>query len=231
MIVTKKTDKDGSMIMIKNVIFDIGNVLIQFDPVNYLSSNFNDEIVRQTLYDTIFKSKEWLALDRGTITEEEAFLVFCNRQPEFKEQIEYVMENWHDMHIPMEESVELLWRLKNSGYHIYLLSNYHKKAFKVISEKYDFIRAADGKVISCDVKLLKPEQDIYETLLKNYNLAPEECIFIDDTLVNIEAATKLGIHGVCFKNAKSIYNFIDNFNSTIAASDTVACTNFSDLNS
>jgi HAD superfamily hydrolase (TIGR01509 family) len=197
--------------MLKNIIFDIGNVLISFKPIDFLSNKFDDEVVRQALYNTIFKSKEWLMLDRGTLTEEEATSIFCMRQPHLQRQIRYVMENWHEMHIPMNESVELLKHLKNRGYHIYLLSNYHRKAFRIISEKFDFIRDADGKIISSEVKLLKPEDLIYKTLLSAYSLIPEECLFLDDSLENIEAANKLGINGVFFKDAQSIYAFIDNF--------------------
>lgn len=201
-----------SINMIKNIIFDIGNVLISFNPIDYLSHKFDDEVLRQALYNTIFKSKEWLMLDRGTLTEEEAVHIFCTRQPHLQNQIKYVMENWHEMHIPMNESVQLLKHFKSSGYHIYLLSNYHKKAFKIISERYDFIREVDGRIISCDVKLLKPEKSIYEALLNTYGLKPEECLFLDDAPENIEAANRLGINGVCFKDAESIYGFIDNFN-------------------
>lgn len=198
--------------MVKNVIFDIGNVLISFQPIDYLNSKFKDETIKETLYSTIFRSKEWLLLDRGTVTDVEAIEIFCKRQPSFENEIRYVMENWHEMHIPMEESVKLLNYLKNSGYHIFLLSNYHKKAFKVISEKFDFIREVDGQVISSDVKLLKPEKEIYTNLLDKYNLKPEECVFIDDSIENINAANKLGIHGICFKDASSIYGLINKLN-------------------
>ena len=126
--------------MIKNIIFDIGNVLIAFEPIDYLNKKFKDETTKETLYDTIFRSKEWLLLDRGTITEMEAIEIFCRRQPSFEKEIRYVMENWNEMHIPMKESIKLLKYLKNSGYHIFLLSNYHKKAFQVISKRFDFIR-------------------------------------------------------------------------------------------
>ena len=195
--------------MIKNIIFDIGNVLISFQPIDYLNSKFNDETTKTILFNTIFKSKEWLLLDRGTVTDMEVIEIFCKRQPSFEKEIRYVMKNWHEMHIPMKESIKLLKYLKNSGYHIFFLSNYHKNAFKVIFNKFDFIREVDGQVISCDVKLLKPEELIYEILLNKYNLKPQECIFIDDSIENIKVADKLGIHGICFKDAESIYNIIE----------------------
>lgn len=194
--------------MIKNIIFDIGNVLISFQPMNYLSSKFNDETTKKTLYNTIFRSKEWLLLDRGTVTEAEAIEIFCTRQPSLEKEIRYVMENWDEMHIPMKDSIELLNYLKDLGYHIFFLSNYHKKAFKVIFKKFDFIREVDGQVISSDVKLLKPEVQIFDVLLNKYDLKPQECVFVDDSLENIKTADKLGIHGIYFEDTASVYNII-----------------------
>lgn len=190
--------------MIKNIIFDIGNVLVAFKPLDFLNSKYDDKETVDTLYNLIFKSREWILLDLGAISEEEAVEVFCKTRPELEEEIKYVMENWHMMHIPMKKSVELLNHLRNQGYHIYLLSNYHKKAFKIISEKFDFINEVDGKIISSHVKLLKPDKEIYEALLKKYNLKSEECLFIDDTAVNIEGAKKMGMGGVCFNGTESI---------------------------
>lgn len=204
--------------MIKNVIFDIGNTLIAFKPIDYLNKVFNNnKPLVDTLYQTIFKSDEWTSLDRGTITQEEAVSRFCSRKPELKEQIEHVMKNWNEMHAPMEESVKLLYDLKSRGYRIYLLSNYHVKAFDYIYNKFDFIRAVDGRVISSHVKLLKPQREIYEALLSKYGLKPDECVFIDDFDKNIEAANKIGIHGICFKDTESVYKFLNSLNAEQAS--------------
>jgi HAD superfamily hydrolase (TIGR01509 family) len=200
-------------LMIKNIIFDIGNTLIYFKPLEYLSKEFVDKDIVSALYETIFKSSEWLSLDRGTITQEEAVRRFCQRQPSLKKQIEYVMDNWDQMHIPMEDSIKLLNYLKNNGYFIYLLSNYHEKAFDYIYNKFSFIKEVHGMVISSHVKLLKPEKAIYETLLKKYSLEPGECLFIDDYEDNIEAAKKLGMHGICFKDTDSVYEYVESLNN------------------
>ena len=198
--------------MIKSVIFDIGNVLLYFKPMEFLNKYYKDKDTINTLYKLVFKSDEWVSLDRGTITVEGAINNFSKREPKLKNEIRFVMENWHEMHTPIAETVKLLNKLKNEGYHIYLLSNYHVEAFDYIDKRYDFIRNVDGKIISSHYKLLKPEEKIYTTLLNKYNLKPEECVFIDDTLLNVEAANKLGIHGICFKGAAPIYNLIKSFN-------------------
>lgn len=190
--------------MIKNIIFDIGNVLLKFTPVEFLKDKFHDEEAVGALYKNIFLSKEWIELDRGTITDEEAIDRFCSRDPKHENEIKEVMETWNEMHLPVEGTSEFLKRMKEKGYKIYLLSNYHLKAFEFINSKYDFIRNVDGEIISYRVKLLKPESEIYKALMDKYNLKPEECVFIDDTQVNIEAAKKLGLHGVIFKDAERL---------------------------
>lgn len=194
--------------MIKNVIFDIGNVLLYFKPVEFLNKLYDKETA-DVLYKTIFRSPEWVCLDRGTITQEDATSNFIERKPELKDKIEFVMEHWNEIHTPIPDTVKLMRNLKSKGYGIYLLSNYHKKAFDYISNKYDFIRNVNGKIISSHYKLLKPEEKIYKALFDVYNLNPDECIFIDDTPVNIEVANKLGIHGLCFKGStEPVYDLI-----------------------
>lgn len=190
--------------MIKNVIFDIGNVLLKFTPVEFLKSKFHDEEIVNSLYKNIFLSKEWIELDRGTITDEEAIDIFCSRDPKHEKEIKQVMETWCEMHIPVEGTSQFIKRLKEKGYKVYLLSNYHLKAFEIISNKYDFIRNVDGEIISYRVKLIKPDFAIYEALKDKYNIKPEESVFIDDMPQNIEAARELGFHGVLFKSSASM---------------------------
>lgn len=203
--------------MIKNIIFDIGNTLLSFNPMGYLKKELNDDTVINTLYETIFKSPEWVSLDRGTLTQEEAVEKFCSRQPSLKNEIKQVMEKWERILTPMDESIKLLKYLKSTGCRIYLLSNFHEKAFEYIFDKYSFIKNADGMVISCQVKLLKPEKEIYQALLEKYSLIPEESLFIDDFDKNIEAARELGINGICFKDAKAVYEYVDKLNEEQAS--------------
>ncbi|MCR3757404.1 HAD family phosphatase [Clostridium felsineum] len=195
--------------MIKNVVFDIGNVLLKFTPLEFLRSKYSDEKIIESLYENIFNSNEWIELDRGTITDEEATIRFCTRDPNNAEKIKEVMRTWNEMHIPVEGTSELMKKLKMKGYKIYLLSNYHLKAFKLISEKYDFIRDVDGKIISSKVKLLKPEAEIYEALTHNCGIKPEESIFIDDRVENINAAIKLGFNGIVFSDADALLKELD----------------------
>lgn len=190
--------------MIKNIIFDIGNVLMQFNPMKFLKNKYNDADLIDKLYKEIFCSNEWQELDRGTITQEEATDVFCKRDLSNEKYIRNVMDTFHTMLIPMKNTPDILTKLKHNGYKIYLLSNYHSRTFKMIYKQYSFLRLSDGGIISCDVNFLKPDRRIYDCLIKKYGIKPEESVFIDDTLDNIEAARKINFKGVHFKSAEDL---------------------------
>jgi len=95
----------------------------------------------------------------------------------------------------LEENVKLLSKLKEK-YNLYILSNFHQPAFEHIFKKYEFFRLFDGHTVSCYYYLLKPEKEIYDTLINKFNLIPKETVFIDDTKVNIDACEKEGIRGI-----------------------------------
>jgi putative hydrolase of the HAD superfamily len=189
--------------MIKNIIFDLGNVLLNFDPIEYVKSKVIEDKVEE-IYKSIFKSEEWPMLDRGTITEEEARTNIINRKIENTDFINSVFENWYDILNPIETSVEVLKKLKEKGYKIFYLSNFHFAAFEYVTKKHDFFELFDGGVVSYKEKLLKPEKEIYEKILDKYELVPSETVFIDDMQVNVEAAMKLGIKGIILDDPQNL---------------------------
>lgn len=193
---------------IDTVVFDIGNVLISFDPLEYLRESFNDDAVLYLVCNAMFRSKEWLELDRGTLEEDEFVAIISSRIPEHKHYVKRVMEEWEGMLTPIEESVALVPVLKEKGYKLYLLSNFHKKAFKRVYEKYEFFKYFDGRLISSDYQLMKPEEAIYKKLIELYNLDPTTTLFIDDSKENVKAAEKLGFHTIHFKDSQQIKDFI-----------------------
>jgi len=190
--------------MIKNIIFDIGNVLLEFKPLNYLKRTFNNDTLEKFLYKEIFQSQEWLQLDRGTLTQEQAIKIISLRNPTYEMHIVKCMDNWLDILVPIEGTVKILNQLKEKGYKLYLLSNFHSLAFETICSKYDFFNHFDGGIISYKENLLKPESEIYTKLLDTYKLTAEECLFIDDTLANIEAANVLGIKTLHYESATHV---------------------------
>ena len=180
---------------IKNIVFDLGRVLIKFEPKEYIEQNVPEE-KREDFYNGIFGSTEWLMLDRGTLSYEDAKKIFKERVPGSDKQIDRLFDtDLFEILQPIEENVKLLPKLKEK-YNLYILSNFHQPAFEHIFKKYEFFRLFDGHTVSCYYYLLKPEKEIYDTLINKFNLIPKETVFIDDTKVNIDACEKEGIRGI-----------------------------------
>lgn len=189
--------------MYKNIIFDLGNVLLSFNPMEYLKSKISEEKI-QEVYKAIFQSEEWIMLDRGTITEKEAINNIIEKNSIYRDDISLAFEDWYAILKHIEETIKVLEDLKSKGYNIYYLSNFHELAFKEVSTKNSFFELFDGGVVSYEEKIIKPEEEIYRLILKRYNLTPSETIFIDDTKVNVEGAEKLGITTIFLENPRKL---------------------------
>lgn len=200
--------------MYTNIIFDIGNVLLSFNPKEYLKGKITEEKI-EDLYREIFQSEEWVMLDRGTITENEAINKIIDRNSKYGDDIKLVFEDWYNILKPIEETIEILKDLKNNGYKIFYLSNFHDLAFKDVRRKNNFFELFDGGVVSYEEKLIKPEEEIYKLILKRYNLIAEESIFIDDTKLNIEGAEKLSINTLLFETPEKLRSDLKNLNINI----------------
>ena len=192
----------------KNIIFDIGNVLLDFHPQDFLKGLGLEKNIEERLYKLIFLSEEWKELDRGSIDYQVAEKIFKTKAPELKNEISLILEKWHEMLTPIEKNVDLLKSLKDYGYNIYYLSNFQKDVYEKMYNKYDFLRIGDGGVISYQVNTLKPDHSMYTILLSKYNLDPSETIFIDDSFDNIEEAKKIGFHSVLFTDCDELKNTI-----------------------
>lgn len=189
--------------MYKNIIFDLGNVLLSFNPKDYLKSKISEDRI-DNVYKAIFQSEEWIMLDRGTITEKDAINRIIERNNTYRDDINLAFKDWYDILRPIEEAVEILTKLKNNGYNVYYLSNFHELAFKEVTTKNNFFELFDGGVVSYAEKLIKPEEEIYKLILKRYNLNPKETIFIDDTKLNVDGASKLGIKAIFLEDSKKL---------------------------
>lgn len=191
--------------MIKNIVFDIGNVLMTFKPDDYLRTVVSDENKRDLLYKTVFCGQEWIMLDKGTIDEKSAIDSFIEKSPQIKNDILELMDTLYEkMIMPLTDTIDYLKELRKSGYKIYLLSNYHDRAFDYIDQQYGLASLVDGKIISARVQMLKPDAKIYIKLLQTYNLIPEETVFIDDMIENVRAAEALGIKSFQFTDCISL---------------------------
>lgn len=189
--------------MVKNIIFDIGNVMLKFDPKTYIRSKIGEEKLEE-MHKCIFQSDEWPMLDRGVITEKEAIKNIVSRNVENEKLINSVFENWYDMLIPIESSMDVLRKLKEESYNVYYLSNFHLAAFEYINKKYGLFELFDGGVVSYKEKLIKPEKEIYEKIISQYNLEQDKTVFIDDMEENVEAAIELGLKGIVLRNPEEL---------------------------
>lgn len=185
---------------IRNIIFDIGNVLIRFDPTEWLVNHYGqDPQLMKILYNEVFSSEEWKLLDHGKISDVEAASRIIARIPQHQKDVERIIYHWENFLISeLPVSLYFLRKFKEMGYNLYALSNYPKRGFENTIRYYPFFELFDGKIVSYEHQEVKPERKIYEILLEKYQLDPKECVFIDDTLANIHTALEFGMEGVHF---------------------------------
>ncbi|MCR5762643.1 MAG: HAD family phosphatase [Treponema sp.] len=189
--------------MIKNIIFDIGNVLVHFRPLEVMKELGMDENTMQAVADATVNSPLWQELDRGVIPEGTVIeMMKQTAQNPYKDDVQrFFDEGTHLLVKSFDYSANWLNALKQKGYKIFLLSNYPVSFFEMHSKEcFTFMPYIDGKVVSGYVKVIKPDAEIYSLLLNQYSLTPQECVFIDDVKENIEGAEKAGINGIHFTN-------------------------------
>jgi FMN phosphatase YigB (HAD superfamily) len=196
----------------KNIIFDLGNVLLDFKPEEYLKTKIVEVDKVSEVHKELFQSEEWVMLDRGTLTEEEAKSIIIKNSNKNGHLINLAFENWYELLTPIEESVKVLRELKDAEYKVYFLSNFHLLAFEYVTKRYDFFNLFDGGIVSYKEKLIKPEDGIYKRIIEEYQIKPEESIFIDDSHGNIEGARKLNFETILFKNSKELREKLKTYN-------------------
>ena len=185
--------------MIRNIIFDMGGVLLRFEPDYFIARLGITGADADLLKREVFRSADWVRMDRGTLTDEEGVRSICRRLPEhLHAAAEELICRWEFPEIiPMDGMETLIAELKAAGYGIYLLSNafsrQHQYWPRVPGSQY-----FDDTFISADVKMVKPQREIYELALQKFGTVGEECVFIDDLPSNIEMAENCGICGVVF---------------------------------
>ena len=184
--------------MIKNIVFDFGNVLVTWDEAQ-LAANYSDDINEQNIIkEVFFKSATWNQLDKGDITNDEAKKIFEENLPDnLKEKVEIIMNTWYKKLPINDEMCNLIRRLKQNNYKIYALSNTHISMYEYV-KSIDVGKYFDGFLISAIERMMKPNEEIYYRLYERFKLLPEECFFIDDNEKNIIAGQKTGMKGYIF---------------------------------
>jgi HAD superfamily hydrolase (TIGR01509 family) len=190
--------------MIRNVIFDLGNVLLCWNPGEYLIESGYSAERAQYILDTVFRSREWFSLDNGDLSREEAIERMDENSTLNKAEISSLFDLSLDIIYPIAKNVNLLPELRKKGYKLYYLSNYPLDFFLDTKKIYSFFDLFDGGIISAEVRFSKPDPEIYNVLMGKYGLLPEESLFIDDNSQNVEAAVKLGMRGFCTEGEHDI---------------------------
>lgn len=184
--------------MIKNILFDMGQVLIRFDQKYFIKRLGIEDVDLDLLLREVYRSVEWVQMDRGTLREEDAFRSISKRLPERLHDAAWkLICMWDRPILEVAGMYELVEELKGLGYGIYLLSNASVRQHDYWP-RIPASRFFDGKLISADVHVIKPQPEIYRLCLEKFGLQAEECFFIDDAPANIEGALCCGIAGAVF---------------------------------
>jgi len=185
---------------IKNVVFDVGNVLVRWDPHAVIQSVFPeyDSVEFYAAMQTV-----WLDLNAGKCSEAQAIERYQNQFGISAEKIQQLMLEFKEYQTPIPGSLALLQKLKGMDIDLYSITDNIKEFIDYHRVHSEFLGYFKGFVVSAEVGILKPNKAIYEHLLKQYHLDPSECVFIDDLLVNVAGALSVGMYAFQFTDLKA----------------------------
>lgn len=184
--------------MSKTIVFDMGNVIVSWNPSKIASMYSDDKLVQETLVHEILQSKEWSLLDQGTITLQEAKTIWKKRlSTSIYSILDDLLDSWYQYLFPIEAMIPLVKTLKEKQIPIYLLSNASIQ-FKEYYQNIEAFQYFDGFYVSAFHQMMKPDFMIYQDFLNQFHLQSQECLFIDDVKENIAGAKKIGMSGYVF---------------------------------
>ena len=195
--------------MIRNMVFDIGNVLMDFRWKEYMRSLFGeDETLIQTINQGIWHNGCWAAMDKGEMDGAATLRSAVAFAPQYEKEIKLTLDSVAHAFHKFEYSIPWVQELKRMGLNVYYLSNYSAFSVAANPDVLDFIPYMDGGVFSFEVKAVKPEPEIYRCLCEKFGLKPEECLFTDDVPANVKGAQACGFHGIVFEGYENTYPLI-----------------------
>jgi 2-haloacid dehalogenase len=197
---------------IKTIIFDLGGVLIDWNPLYLYKDLIKDENERSYFFQNVCTS-EWNEEQDAGRSLEEATSFLVNQFPQHKEHIEVFYGRWEEMlKGPIQETVEILDQIRQSSkYRLYALTNWSHETFGIALKRFDFLQWFEGIVVSGEEKTRKPFPEIYQILLSRYNVEPRTALFIDDSLRNINGAKTLGINTIYFTEPSILKEELQHF--------------------
>lgn len=178
--------------MLNNLVLDIGNVICEWNPTRLAASAIEGADAQTQLLSDTVSHEDWLELDRGTLTTQEAISRAQSRSSLDPNSVAKLYENLPASLTPIAPSVEAIQELGQAGVNIYILSNMHLKSWEYLQENIDVWQWCKGVVVSCDAGHIKPEPAIYNHLCEKFSVAPASCVFVDDMAENVEAAIACG---------------------------------------
>jgi 2-haloacid dehalogenase len=186
----------------KAIIFDLGGVLIDWNPAYVFDSMFADDEEKKKYFFENVCTPDWNENQDAGYPIQQATEELVAKHPDWKEHIEAFYGRWTEMlGGPIHETVEIFRELKElNKYKFYALTNWSGELFPIALERYNFLHWFDGRVVSGDEKMRKPFPEFYQLLLNRYNLQPGESLFIDDNLRNVQAAEAIGIPTIHFQS-------------------------------
>jgi len=193
---------------IKNIVFDMGSVLLEYTPREYSHRIITDPKAAESVYRELFQGDEWKQIDAGSMTEKEAIVQIQKRIPKYSDSVQLAMDNWTEALKPMAGMPEIIRGLREKQYRIFLLSNTSLRFYKFYYN-FEVFSYFDGFIISAKEEMVKPDHAIYKLLFSRFRLNPSECLFIDDLQVNIEGAEKTGMHGHLFKGSEELDSYLN----------------------
>lgn len=193
--------------MIKAVVFDLGNVLVDFCWERAFHEYFGWEgETYEKVANATTRHEDWNRHDKGDLSDDEMLKRFISNDPSMESQIRELYDHLDVLIRPFDYAFDWVRGLRKAGYKVYILSNYSRKSFKlgIDNGNLAIVKEADGAVISYQEQLIKPGREIYECLLNRFDLAPEGTVFIDDRKDNIDAAIGCGMKGIVFKTKEQV---------------------------
>ncbi len=186
---------------IRNVVFDLGGVLLEWNADKILARLYPEREIQALVKKEVFLHSDWLALDQGVLDEEEAIRRFQQRTGRPLPEMKGLMDAVRESLVPIPPTFALLDALSKEGMNLYCVSNMQMAVFAYLQKRYDFWGKFKGVVISASVKMIKPDAEIFHHLFRLYRLVPSETLFIDDHPPNVESARRLQMHAILFQGA------------------------------